>query len=207
MTLRMGKRLIEITSNPRKRSSKEDRNACDVEWPKRMRLGHSPLADDGLPCADSKHQSERAPLGKGRALTLPAVPIIVIGRTPTERVGARLDGMGSYLAFLHTIRRAPVTPGGTTKEVLPIPDIQRLKPSLHGIVIVDQSDGLINAYSSIAGDSRYESMPRSFILAPSSVVLGSSPDRVRSGFGSGMTYGLCTIPSRAGGPERRPVIP
>ena len=81
----MGKRLIEITSNPRKRSSKEDRNACDVEWPKRMRLGHSPLADDGLPCADSKHQSERAPLGKGRALTLPAVPIIVIGRTPTER--------------------------------------------------------------------------------------------------------------------------
>lgn len=33
--------------------------------------------------------------------------------------------------------------------MLPIPDIQRLKPSLHGIVIFDQSDGLINAYSSI----------------------------------------------------------
>jgi len=33
--------------------------------------------------------------------------------------------------------------------MLPIPDIQRLKPSLHGIGFVDQSDGLINAYSSI----------------------------------------------------------
>ena len=28
-------------------------------------------------------------------------------------VGRRLDGIGSYLAFLHTVRRAPVTPGGT----------------------------------------------------------------------------------------------
>lgn len=32
--------------------------------------------------------------------------------------------------------------------MLPIPDIQRLKPSLHGIVIVDQRP-VINAYSSI----------------------------------------------------------